>query len=141
MQVCLDTTLPRLAVVVLLLSLRLLRVIAREAGYRSTNGASNTVMNSLAEVRELSLSFLALALLVLANALLLEALGAYESTDGFLGRAYSLVPGARAAVGVVFGEATGGSSSEGAGFGSRVREVVFSVGRDLLVLGLLLSWR
>jgi hypothetical protein len=80
---------------------------------------------------------------VLLAALLLERLGADDSADGFLARADGLVPGAFAAVRVVFGDGAGGGGREGPDFGGCVRGVVFEFGFGFLgfagVLGGLLA--
>jgi hypothetical protein len=74
------------------LSLRLLPLIARQSRNRTSDRATDAVANAFAEIVHLTSSLLALALLVLTNALLLEALGADEAADGLLGSTNVLVP-------------------------------------------------
>tara|TARA_R110002003_G_scaffold235_4_gene16982 strand:- start:18848 stop:19459 length:612 start_codon:yes stop_codon:yes gene_type:complete len=92
LQISLNTTLPRLALVVLLLRFRLLRLVTRQTSDSTTNRSSNTILNALAKVANLSLSFLGLALLVLLDAFLLQALSAHEATEGFFCSTDVLVP-------------------------------------------------
>ena len=91
-QIRLDTTLHRLALVVLSLPLGLLCSITRKTSNGTANRTANTVGDTLAQVTELALSLLALALLVLLDALLLQALGADETANEFLAGTDSLVP-------------------------------------------------
>lgn len=62
---------------------------------RTSDGASNTAFdpftNSGAIIPQLALSFLALALGILALSLLLQTLGAYSVSDRFFGSTYGLV--------------------------------------------------
>jgi hypothetical protein len=61
-----------------MLPLRLipLRLIPRQPGDRTAYSTPHTVANALAEVAQLALSLLPLALLVLTDTLLLQAIGA-----------------------------------------------------------------
>jgi hypothetical protein len=102
LQIRLNTPLPRLSIIMLPLRLGLLCIIASQSCDRATNCASDTVGNSLAQVVYLPRGLLFLALLVLTSAVLLEALGANETTDSFLCGTDVLVPGAVCAVRVVF---------------------------------------
>jgi hypothetical protein len=92
LQISLNTTLPRLALVVLLLRFCLLRLVTRQTSDSTTNRSSNTILNALAEIADLALSFLGLALLVLLDALLLQALSAHEASKGFFCSTDVLVP-------------------------------------------------
>lgn len=71
LQVRLYTPLPRLPIIMLLLRLRALSLIPRQSRNGPANRAPNTILYALAQIRQLALRLLALALLVLANALLL----------------------------------------------------------------------
>ena len=123
-----------------MLPLRLspLGIVSRQPRNRTPNGSPDTILHALAQVRQLALRLLPLALLVLANALLLEALGADESADGLLQRTDVLVPAAGAAVGVVFCDAARGGGGEGASLCCGVREVFLGGGFGLAVLALCL---
>lgn len=101
----------------LLLRLGLLRRIPRQASNRTSNGASNTILNTLAQVRQLALCLLRLALLVLLDAFLTQAFGAYEPANGFLCSSDVLVPGPGGAVVRVCCYAAPGRDGDGAGFG------------------------
>ena len=92
MQVCFDTPLPRLSLIVLPLRLFLLRCIAGQTCNSTTNRTTKPISDALAEVVDLSSSFLLLALLVLLNTLLLEALGTDKTAERFFGGAHVLVP-------------------------------------------------
>jgi hypothetical protein len=97
-----NSPLPRLPIIMLPLSLILLRLVTRKPRDSTANSAAHTVANALAEIGQLTLSLLALALLVLANALPLQAIGAEEVTECLFAGADCLVPAAGGAVGVVF---------------------------------------
>jgi uncharacterized membrane protein len=98
LQLLLDTTLLSLAVGALLVLLCLLRVVTRQGGTDTTSDTTNAVLEARTEVRELALCFLALALLVLPCALVLESLSTDKATDGLLGRTDILVVRALLAV-------------------------------------------
>ena len=138
LQIRLNTPLPRLALIVLPLRLRLLRLVPRQPRDGAANRATNTILHALAQIAHLSLSLLALALLVLANALLLQALGAGEATDRLLQGANVLVPAAGGAVGVVFCDAAGRGGCVGTGFCGGVGEILLGgrFGLAVLALGL-----
>ena len=87
------------------LPLRLL--IAREARDRAANSPAHTVADALAEIAELALRLLSLALGILLLALLLETLGADEAADGLLACTDCLVPAAGLTVRVVGCDARG----------------------------------
>lgn len=115
-----------------------LRLVPRQPGNRTPNRASDTILNSPPQILHLALRFLRLALPILPNALLLQALGANEAANRFFGRAGILVPRTSRAVGRVGCDATGGCGGYGAQFGGRVGYVVFGVcgGFAVLALGL-----
>lgn len=136
-DVALSTALQRLALIMLSLPLRLLSIIACQAGNRTTKSATDAVGNALAEVRDLALSLLALALSVLALTLLLQALGTDEAAERLLGGADGLVPGAGLTVRVV-GSDTRGGEADAADGSTCVGEIVLGVGLGLLLVGLLL---
>lgn len=85
LNVCLGTPLQRLALVVNALVLLLLIAVARHIRYHATDGALHAVAHALAQVRDLALSFLGLALLVLLLAGLLETLMANEPAESLFG--------------------------------------------------------
>lgn len=123
----------------LLLRLELLRVIARQPSNRTSNRASNTVLDALAQISHLALRFLSLALLVLSDALLLQALSADEAADCLFGCANILVPRASGAVCVVLCDTTCRCDRDGTGFGGCVGEIVFDVCGGFAVLALCLG--
>jgi len=92
LQIRLNTPLPRFPLIMLLLRLLLLRRIPRQPRNSTTHRTTKPITNSLSEIVDLARSFLLLALLVLLDALLLEALGAGEATDRFLRGTHILVP-------------------------------------------------
>lgn len=139
-DVAFSTTLQRLALVVLQLPPLLLGIIASQAGHSAANSAADAVGDTLTEVRDLTLSLLALALSILALTLLLQTLGTNKAAERLLGGADGLVPRASLAVGVVGGDA-GGREAHAADGGTGVREVVFGIGLGLLLIGLLLGKR
>lgn len=104
-KVSLDAALGSLASIVLCLSLDLLVAVASQTSNNPTNRAGDAVRDALAQVAELTLSFLGLALLILVDSLLLEALCANEVANHLLSRADSLVPGTFLTVWVVLGDA------------------------------------
>ena len=120
----------------LALRLLLLRLIPRQPRNSAADRSTNTILHSLAEIRQLALGFLLLALGVLPCAFLLQPLGADEAAHALLERADVLVPAAGGTVGVVFCDAAGGGGGEGAGFGGGVGEVFLGGGFDLAVLAL-----
>lgn len=111
----------------LALRLRPLRIVPRQPRDRTADRAANPIMNALAQIINLARSLLALTLLVLLNALLLQALGANEAADSFFCGADVLVPRACGAVRVVLCDAARARDGVGAGFGGGVGEVVFGV--------------
>jgi hypothetical protein len=124
-----------------MLSLRLcaLGIIPRQPRNRTANRPANTILHALTQIRQLALRLLPLPLLVLANALLLEALGADKSTYRLLQRTDVLVPATGATVRVVFCDAARGGGGEGASLCGGVREVFLSGGLGLAVLALRLQ--
>lgn len=78
--------------VVLSLRFSSLRLIACQACDSTANGAADTILQALAKIRHLTLRLLGLALLVLADTLLLQALGADETADSLFGGTGILVP-------------------------------------------------
>lgn len=83
------------------LRLILLRLVPRQPRNSTAKRTANAVLNALAEIAQLTLSLLALALLVLLDALLLQAVGAEQVAERLLARADRLVPAAGGAVRVV----------------------------------------
>lgn len=83
------------------LPLLLLRLIARQPSKSTTNSTSNTVANALAEIADLALRLLALAVGVLLLTSFAQALKTKSTADGFFAGADGLVPRALLAVGVV----------------------------------------
>lgn len=136
-EVGLNTTLLSLALVVLGLVLGLVSLVASDAGDGTTDGTRDAVGNTGAEIVELSLGLLLLALGVLLNTLLLQRLVADEVAEGLLARADGLVPGTLAAVGIVLGDARGGDAVA-ADVGTGVRSIVLDLGFGLLVLASIL---
>lgn len=132
-KIGLHTALSSLASIVLCLSLDLLIAVASDACDGSTYSATNAIRDTLAQIAELTLSFLALAFLVLCDTLLLETLGTDQVTNHLLARANGLVPRALLTVGVVLGDArcADGKATYGA---SHVREVLLCLCLGLLVL-------
>jgi hypothetical protein len=136
LQVRLNTPLPRLSIIVLLLRLSLLRIVARQPSNSASNRPANTILNTLSKIRHLSLRLLTLALLVLASTLLLEPLGAHESANALLQRTDVLVPAASAAVRVVLCDAARGGGGEGSSLCCCVREILLGGGFGFAVLAL-----
>ena len=95
----LDAALQRLAYIMLILMLLLLLNVARKARNGAAHGAGNAITNALAQVGKLTLRLLALALAVLADAFLSQALCANKAADSLFGSADGLVPVACSAVG------------------------------------------
>lgn len=91
-QVQLDSTLSRLALVVHVLIFGLLSAVTCQGGHRTTDGTLSTITDTLSEIGQLTLSFLSLTLEVLIATLLLEALAADEVTDSLLSTANGLIP-------------------------------------------------
>jgi len=135
LQIGLHSPLPGLALSMLGLPLLLFTLIPRQPRYCTSDSASNPISDSLAQILDLALSFLALAFLVLANTFLPQAFGTNQIPNCFLTSTNGLVPGSLGAVGGVFGDATGGVDGEGTGFGGRMGEVMLGVGFGLLVFG------
>lgn len=67
-------------------------LVAGQASNGASNSAGDTVTNAMAKVADLTCGFLALALLVLLDTLLLKTLGTDQATNRLLGRANGLVP-------------------------------------------------
>lgn len=109
----LGTTLLSLADIVLLLVLGPSRGVTSDAGESTADSARNTVSNAGAEVVQLALGLLLLALEVLLATGLLQGLDSESVANGLLGRAGSLVPAASGAVRVVGGDAGGSDSGAG----------------------------
>jgi hypothetical protein len=80
----LDSTLLGLAIVMLLLGSGLSVGIASQSSHGAADCATDTVSKTTAQVLELTLRFLSLALLVLLSTLLLQILGANQVSDHFL---------------------------------------------------------
>lgn len=138
-EVGFNTTLLSLALVVLGLVLGLVSLVASDAGDGTTDGTRDAVGNTGAEIVELSLGLLLLALGVLLNTLLLQRLVADEVAKGLLARADGLVPGTLAAVRIVLGDARGGDAVA-ADVGTGVRGIVLDLGFGLLVLASILKY-
>ena len=133
LQIRLDTALPRLPIIVLLLRLRLLRIVAGEPSNGAADRAPNAILHATAQILHLALGLLALAVGVLLDAFLLQALGADEPADALLERANVLVPRAGRAVGVVLCDAAGCGGGEGTGLGGCVGEILLGGGFELAV--------
>ena len=118
----------------------LLLAVTGQASNRATDGARNAVGDARAIVGELALGLLSLALLVLALAFLLQALGADETADSFLGGPDGLVPAAGLAVWVVRCDTRPGDGDAADG-GAGVRGRVLGVGLGLLLVGFALKMR
>lgn len=118
------STLLSLSTIMQVLVASLLLAVARDAVHSTTNGALGTVRDTTPEVTKLTLSLLSLALSVLVNALLLQALRANEPAERFLGRAHGLVPGAFRTLGVILGNGARARGRVRANFGGGVRGVV-----------------
>lgn len=103
-EVGLNTTLLSLALVVLGLIFCLVSTVASDASNSTTDSARDAVGNTRAQVVELALGLLLLALLVLLSTLLLQRLVAEHVTKGLLSGAQGLVPRASATVGVVLSD-------------------------------------
>lgn len=76
------------------LCLVLLSLVPRQTRNRTANRASHTVLDTLAEICELTLGLLSLAFLVLVGALLLQRLRANKAADELLAGTNGLIPGA-----------------------------------------------
>lgn len=136
-EIMLDAALVRLSDIMLSLVLRLLLAVPREARGGASDGALHAVADATREVARLALGLLAAALLVLTDALVLEAVGADESSDRLLGGADGLVPRSLRAVRVV-GRDGAGADVHGADLADGVGGVVLDVGFGLGVLALAL---
>ena len=121
------------------LALRLLLAVAGQTCNGTTNSTTDAVGDTLSKVTELTLSLLALALLVLTDTLLLHALGADETTDELLSRTDGLVPRTLLAVWVVRSNTRGGNAVAADGCAG-VRDIVLCVGNSLLVLSFSLAF-
>ena len=112
--------------------------IARQSRKSRSRSALRTVRHAGAQITQLALGFLSLALGILLLPFLLEALGPNEVPDRLFRAADRLVPAAFGAVGVVLGDAAGGTDGDGAEFADRVGSVFFGggVGFGLFALGL-----
>lgn len=99
----------RLRIVMLDPHLLLLLAIPRDPRHHPAGGALHAVLHARAEVRELALRFLPLALGVLLRAFFLEGFGTDEPAEGFFGRAEGLVPGSCRGRRLVAGFGVGGS--------------------------------
>lgn len=111
--------------------------VARQAGHGSAHRAHHAVADALAQVADLPVRLLRLALLVLLAAGRLEVLAANQPAQRLLRTAQRLVPAAGLAV-AGFGVRARGGDVDGAGAAARVREVVLDVGFGGLVGGLFL---
>lgn len=91
-DLALNTSLQSLALVVLKLSALLLGLIASQTSESAANSAADTVADALAQVADLTLSFLGLSLGVLLLASLAHTLKPQCATESLLSSADSLVP-------------------------------------------------
>jgi len=139
-DLALNTSLQSLALVVLKLSALLLGLIASQTSESAANSAADTVADALAQVADLTLSFLGLSLGVLLLASLAHTLESPRATESLLASADSLVPGAGVAVGVVLGN-TLCADRVAADVGTSVRDLLAGVCLSLLLLGLVLVTR
>lgn len=120
------------------LPLLLLRLITRQTRDRTAHRPANTVTNPLAQIAQLALRLLALAVGILLLARLAQTLEAQRAAHGFLAGADGLVPRARAAVGVVGCYALG-ADGVAADVGAGVGEVFARFAFGFLLLGLVLE--
>lgn len=140
LNVRLRTPLQRLALIMPLLRLPRRVTIARHARDRPADRPGDPIAHPLAQIVQLALRLLRLALLVLLRAGLLEILVADEPAERLLARADGLVPAAGLPVLVVGRDARGGDRDAADG-AAGVREGVFGFGLALLLVGLLLVGR
>jgi len=134
-QVHLDATLSGLALVVQILVFGLLGSVTGQGRYGTTNSTLSTVANSLSEVAQLTLGFLALTLKVLVTTLLLETLASDQVADSLFGTTNCLIPLTLSAVGAVLCRGTRRADSERTGFGSSVGEVGLDRALILVLVG------
>ena len=139
LELCLNTALRSLALVVLSFIRSLGLLVTSQAGKGTTDGASNAVADTVSKIGNLTLGFLALALLVLSDALLLETLCAEETSNCLLSSTDSLVPGSFSAV-RRFGGDTRSRHIDGADRASSVRKVLLDVGFILPLFALSLCY-
>ena len=139
-DLALNTSLQSLALIVLKLPALLLGLIASKTSERSANSTANTIADALAQVADLTLGLLALSFGVLLFASLAHALESQSATESLFSSADGLVPGTGTTVGIVLGDALR-ADREAADVGTRVGDVIASVGLCLLLLGLVLGTR
>lgn len=137
LDLALNAPLQGLALVVLQLPLLLLGLVASQARNSATDGTTDAVADALAQIAQLTLSLLALAIGILLLAGLAQALHTQHATDGLLACSDGLVPRAGAAIGVVGCDALRGDGVA-ADVGARVGNVVLGFGFGLPLLGLVL---
>ena len=101
----------------------LLLPITCDSSSDSSKCATNAVLQSLAVIRKLTLSFCSLAQGVLLLAFLLQPFSAKEAADSFFGRAYGLVVAALSTAWVVGRDAARGGDCVGANLADGVRGI------------------
>jgi hypothetical protein len=136
----LNTTLQRLALVVLRLRFSLRLTVARETCYSAADGAGHAICNTRTEIAELTAGFLSLAFSILLLAFALQTLGTDETAQGFLAGADGLVPGTGLTVWVI-GRDAGGADGDTAYVAAYVGQRVLGIGLSLLVFALGLECR
>lgn len=122
------------------LTIEILVMTPKRCGALTSDTTLETIRRTAAQVAELATGLLSLALLVLLNAFLLQAIHAEHVADGLLARAKSLIPVARLAVWVVGGDA-GAGDGEAANVGTSMRGGVLDVSLVLASLSLVLRTR
>lgn len=136
-NLALNAPLQSLALIMLQLPALLLRLITSKTRESASNSTANAIADALAQVADLTLSFLALSFGVLLLASLAQTLEAQRAAESFLSSADGLVPGAGAAVGVVLCDALG-ADRVAANVGPGVGDVLAGVCFGFLLLGLVL---